>query len=148
MTAELVNYDEDDINKRIYHYKRAGESFDSIAQLLGLKSADVVRGYRAYMQDIVAEYSLTEREHIVAMELARLDEMMMPFYAQGTEGDKEGAEVTLKIMAHRAKLLRLDQPTPEELTRNAQIIVVTGTKEEFEQALREGQQKRQVDGPR
>lgn len=148
MSAELVDYDEDDINKRIYHYKRAGESFDSIARLLGVTSADVVRGYREYMQDIVAEYSLTEREHIVAMELNRLDELMIPFYAQGTEGDKEGAEVTLKIMNQRMKLLRLDQPTPEELTRNAQVIVVTGTKEEFEAALREGQQKRQVSGPR
>lgn len=144
--SEIIPF-EDPISARVYHYKRAGESFRDIADRLELSSAEVVRRYREYMREIVAEYSITERDHIVAMELQRLDELMIPFLASGVTGDKEGAETTLKIMSQRMKLLRLDQPTPDELTRNAQVIVVTGSKEEFEQALREGREQRQVTGP-
>jgi hypothetical protein len=148
MSDEVIVFPDDrrELNQRIYHYKRAGESFDEIAERLNLGASEVIRGYRNYMKEIVAEYSLHEREHIVAMELDRLDQLMQPFYIAGTQGEKEGAEVYLKIAAHRAKLLRLDQPTPDELRGQTQVIVVTGSKEEFEQALKEGQM-RQVTGP-
>jgi len=66
---------------------------------------------------------------------------------QGTEGDKEGAEVTLKIMAQRMKLLRLDQPSPDELANATQVIVVSGGKEAYERALRAGREQHQVTGP-
>lgn len=138
--------DDDNFAERVYHYKRAGEDFAEIAERLELTTSQVVNYYRAYMRGIVAEYSLNEREYIVATELDRLDKMMQPFYAAATVGDKEGAETTLKIMSHRMKLLRLDQPTPDELSRNTQVIVVTGTKEEFEEALRAGRQLKQVAG--
>src|SRR5512139_3933472 len=144
--GDVVPFDEHDLSRRIYHYKRAGDSFDEIADHLGLTSSEVIRGYRSYMTSIVAEHSLRERDHIVATELDRLDQLMKPFYAAGTEGEKEGAEVYLKIAAHRAKLMRLDQPTPDELKGHTQVIVVTGNKEEFEAALKEGQM-RQVAGP-
>lgn len=145
--SEIVPFDEDPVNQRVYHYKRAGESFRDIADRLELSTDEVIRRYRRYMMDIVAEYSIKERDHIVAMELQRLDELMIPFLASGTMGDKEGAETTLKIMAQRMKLLRLDQPTPDELTKGAQVIVVTGSKEEFEEALRAGREQHQVTGP-
>jgi hypothetical protein len=148
MTGEIIPFPEDrrEINKRIYHYKRAGDSFEEIAETLELSSAEVVRGYRAYMTEMVAERSVHERDFIVNEELDRLDQVMKPFLASATQGEKEGAEVYLKVAAHRMKLLKLDQPTPDELKGHTQIIVVTGTKEEFESALREGQ-LRQVAGP-
>lgn len=144
MTDELVPLPR--AEERVYHYRRAGESFHEIAATMGMSTAEVIRAYRSYMTEMVSEYSLHEREHIVISELDRLDQLMKPFYAAGTEGEKEGAEVYLKIAAHRAKLLRLDQPTPDELKGQTQVIVVTGSKEEFEAALLEGQ-RRQVTGP-
>jgi hypothetical protein len=72
---------------------------------------------------------------------------MTPFWVAGTEGDKEGAETYLKIANHRMKLLRLDQPTPDELKGQQQIIVVTGGKAEYEEALRAGREREQVAGP-
>lgn len=148
MTGDIIQFPDDrrELNQRIYHYKRAGESFDQIAEHLDMSSSDVIRGFRTYMKEIVAEHSLNEREYIVAMELDRLDQLMQPFYNSGIEGEKDGAEVYLKISAQRAKLLRLDQPTPDELRGRTQVIVVTGNKDEFEAALREGQM-RQVAGP-
>jgi hypothetical protein len=142
----VLPFPKDDTDKKIYHFKRAGLSFEEIAERLELTVPDAIRGYRAYMVDMVSEYSLQERDHIIAMELARLDEMMIPFYVQGTEGDKEGAEVTLKIMAQRMKLLRLDQPSPDELAKTTQVIVVTGGKEDYERALRAGREQYQVTG--
>jgi hypothetical protein len=148
MTGDIIQFpgDNAELNQRIYHYKRAGDSFEEIAAKLEMSSADVVRGFRKYMTDLVSEVPLSEREHATALELERLDQLMKPFYAAGVEGEKEGAEVYLKISAQRHKLLKLDQPTPDDLNGRQQIIVVTGTKEEFEQALREGQM-RQVAGP-
>jgi hypothetical protein len=143
----VIQFPVDDTDKKIYHFKRAGLSFEEIAQRLEKTVPEVIKGYRHYMIDMVSEYSLQERDHIIAMELARLDEMMIPFYVQGTEGDKEGAEVTLKIMAQRMKLLRLDQPSPEELANTTQVIVVSGGKEAYERALRAGREQYQVAGP-
>lgn len=143
MSSDLVP---ENRSERVYHYRRAGESFQEIAKTLEMSTAEVIRAYREYMRSMVAEYSLHERDFIVVSELDRLDQLMKPFYVAGTEGEREGAEVYLKIAAHRAKLLRLDQPTPEELKGHTQVIVVTGSKEEFEAALLEGQQ-RQVAGP-
>jgi hypothetical protein len=143
----VIQFPVDDTDKKIYHFKRAGLSFEEIAERLQLTVPECIRGYRAYMVDMVSEYSLQERDHIIAMELARLDEMMIPFYVQGTEGDKEGAEVTLKIMAQRMKLLRLDQPSPDELANATQVIVVSGGKEAYERALRAGREQHQVTGP-
>ena len=147
MSGEVIPFPRDDTNKKIYHFKRAGVSFEEISERLEMTVPDVIRGYRAYMVAMVSEYSLAERDHIIAMDLARLDEMMTPFYVQGTEGDKEGAEVTLKIMAQRMKLMRLDQPSPEELAHTTQVIVVTGGKEDYERALRAGREQYQVAGP-
>lgn len=147
MSGEVIYLPQDDTNSKIYHFKRAGLSFEEIAQRMNLSTTEVIRGYRAYMVGMVSEYSLHERDHIIAMELSRLDEMMIPFYAQGAEGDKEGAEVTLKIMAQRMKLLRLDQPSPEEMAHTTQVIVVTGGKEDYERALRAGREQHQVAGP-
>jgi hypothetical protein len=148
MSGELIAFPENkrEADERIYHYRRAGEDFSVIAERMEMSISEVIKGFRRFMVELVAEYSLNEREQIVALELSRLDELMTPFYMAGTQGEKEGAEVYLKIAAHRAKLLRLDQPTPQELNGRGQVIVVTGTKEEFELALREGQM-RQVAGP-
>jgi hypothetical protein len=146
MTGELIPFpDRREINEKIYHYRRAGEDFGSIAEKMEMTTSEVIKGFRSFMVEVLAEYSLHEREQIVALELSRLDQLMQPFYIAGTEGEKEGAEVYLKIAAHRAKLLRLDQPTPQELAGQTQVIVVSGSKEDFELALREGQM-RQVAG--
>lgn len=144
--SEVVQFPSDEINKRIYHLKRGGESFTEIAERMNLDPSDVIRRYRHYMVDIVTEYSVKERDHIVAMELDRLDQLMIPFYVAGTEGEKEGAETYLKIAAHRAKLLRLDQPTPDELSKSMQVIVVSGSKADYEEALRRGREMPQVAG--
>jgi hypothetical protein len=143
--GEIVRFPQSD-GERIYHYRRAGESIPDIATRLDMTTGEVVRLFREYMVQMVAETSVSEREHLVAMELDRLDQLMTPFWVAGTEGEKEGAEVYLKIAAHRAKLLRLDQPTPDELKGHAQIIVVTGGKEEYEEALRAGREAGQVTG--
>lgn len=144
MASDIIQFP-NERNKQIYHLRRGGLSIEDIAIQLEITTAEVVRGFRTYMIDMVSETSLKERDHIVAMELDRLDQLTQPFYAQATEGEKDGLDGYLKIAAHRMKLLRLDQPTPDELGKGTQIIVVTGNKEDYEAALIAGQQ-RQVAG--
>ena len=146
MSGAVVPFPQSDRNKQIYHLKRAGLDFEEISERLEMNVPDVIRGFRTYMVSMVAEHTLHERDHAVAMELARLDDIMTPFYVSGTQGEKEGAEVYLKIAAHRMKLLRLDQPTPEELAKTTQVIVVSGSKEDYERALRAGREQYQVTG--
>lgn len=138
--TDIVPFKEEDA----YHLRMGGMSFDEIAERLSITTREAVAHYRHRQVELMRDVGLDTREQLQQMDLARLDAMMVPFYAAATQGDKEGAEVTLKIMAHRAKLLRLDQPMPSDEQVTVQTIVVTGSKEEFLEALESG---RRVAGP-
>ena len=55
------------------------------------------------------------REAYRALEVARCDELQSRYYAQALQGNTKALEATLRLMAHRSRLLGLDQ------TRDAQI---------------------------
>ncbi len=147
MSGAVVPFPSSDQDKQIYHLRRAGLDFTEICERLEISKTEAISSFRRYMLGMVADQNLHEREHIVAMEMARLDDLMTPFYVAGTQGEKDGAEVYLKIAAQRMKLLRLDQPSPEELANTTQVIVVSGGKEDYERALRAGREQYLVAGP-
>jgi hypothetical protein len=139
--TEVVPY-----STQVYHLRRAGRSFEQIAEEMGIEVSKAVEHFRSYMISLVSASTMEEREYLKAMELDRLDQMMLPFYNAAVEGDKEGAEVTLKIMAHRAKLGQLDRADPNDDSLRTQVIVVSGDRHEFEEALRLGRERSTVAG--
>ena len=127
-----------DAAAQAYHLRVAGKDFTEIAADLDISVPQAVKMYRDFQMDLLRDVGLDTREQAQYLELERLDRMMLPFFAAACEGDKEGADVALKIMALRMKLLRLDQPMPTDDGVKVQTIVVTGTREEFVAALSEG----------
>lgn len=133
------------LEEQIFYRRKIGMNFRDIAAQLNIKPDDAVKIHRRFMIEIATEYSVNERDQIIAMEMERLDSLVMGYYVAGMEGDLDSAKFALSAMQYRAKLLRLDQPTPDELSGKTQFIVVSGTKEDFEEALRSGRdQYRQV----
>ena len=69
------------------------------------------------------------------LELARLDALLAAHWASATSGsDHKAADLCIKVVAQRAKLLRLDTPPSED--ERPRTIVIGGTSEEYIQGLK------------
>lgn len=129
------------LEHRVFFMKKCGASFEEISQELGVSRDDAMKMYRKLLVEVTTEYSVEEREQIKALELARLDALVQPYYIAGMEGDLDSAKFALAAMQYRAKVLKLDQPTPDELMNRGHVVLVTGSKEDFEEALLNGQRQ-------
>lgn len=110
-----------------------GWSYQAIADELGYANRGTVH---RIVRNTLAEHEVESIEVLLALELARLDRLFAAFFDDAINGDVKSAEVCLKISIQRSKLLRLDLPRPQ---LESSHVVVTGTREEFIGALREGQ---------
>lgn len=129
-----------ELDEQVFYRRKIGMSFADIARELSITKEYAVRLYRKLMVDIAAEYSVRDRDQILAMELARNEDMHRAYYEAGLMGDIDSAKFALELSKHRAKILRLDQPTPEDMLDQTQVIIVSGTKEDFQEALDAGRQ--------
>lgn len=87
------------------------------------------------------------RQARLELEVARLDYLQLKWWDAATEGvgvdvdgvplglDDKAANVVLKVIAMRAKLLGLDVPATEAKT-TVQTIVINGTTEEYVAGLK------------
>lgn len=96
----------------------AGVPLDTIADRLGYSgraavSKDIARALEQYQREVN-----TNVAELIAVELGRLDRLSAGHWAKATQGDPRAAEVILKCMAHRAKLLGLEAPTRVETAVN------------------------------
>ena len=85
--------------------RRLGVSTAVIAQTMGVTPRTVQTWIKEAIQAITEE----EAEEIRALELARLDAILVPQMRLALEGDGRAADVVLRIMDRRARYLGLDQ---------------------------------------
>lgn len=88
----------------------AGATFDVIAERTGLSKSTVHKHITKALADITAE-TRGPAESVKAMELARLDRLLVGVWGNAAKGDVLHVDRVLKIMERRAKLLGLDAPT-------------------------------------
>lgn len=87
--------------------RRGGASYDQIAQRLGYR--DRASAYRAVLAAL--EQTLREpAEEVRALELERLDALLLAHWPAATSGNVEATDRVLRIMERRARLLGLDAP--------------------------------------
>jgi transposase-like protein len=110
-----------------------GRTYQQIADELGYANRGTV--YRI-VQQTLAKHQAESVEFHRDLELARLDSLLETYFPEALAGDLKSAELVLKLSTQRMKLLRLDSTQEKPEMRNT--IVVGGTKEEFEAALRAG----------
>ena len=106
--------------------RKAGLSFDRIAQELGYASAGAAHNaVRICLERSVQEPAKEVRQ----MEVARLDDMLLSIWPEVRKGHLGAQDRALKIMERRAKLLGLDAPTkidfddaPMPVVVNVQVV--------------------------
>ena len=114
-----------------------GWTYQAIADEVGYANRGTVH---RIVQQTLAKHEVESIELHRNLELARLDSLLKTYFPQAISGDLKSAELVLKISALRIKLLRLDSTHQEPDVTDR--IVVTGSKEEFIEALRSGRNHR------
>ena len=137
----------DDMERRVYHLKLAGYSFHDIAAELRITSAFAVACYRKHVMYAAKTFGGEDRQMIVQTELDRLETLQQPHWSLAAQGDPKSTELVLKIMAHRMKLLGLDQMSATDKQDIARVLIVGGSQQEFIDALNAGRTQQALAGP-
>jgi hypothetical protein len=97
-----------DKENAVLELRRSGETWERIAAVTGYANASGAQ--KAYAR-VVARVQREPVEEIRDLELDRLDRIMRAYWKPAiVDLDKRAAELVLKIMDRRAKLLGLDAP--------------------------------------
>lgn len=97
-----------DKERRALELRRAGITFDQIAQTLGYKNSDGAwRAVRRAMQRTLRE---SGAEEIRDQELDRLDRLQAAVWPRALQGDLPAVGAVVRIMERRSKMLGLDAP--------------------------------------
>jgi hypothetical protein len=98
-----------DKENKVLELRRSGETWERIALAVGYANASGAQ--KAYAR-VVSRVQRESVDEIRDLELDRLDRIQRAFWTPAiVERDKRAAEVVLKVMDRRAKLLGLEAPT-------------------------------------
>lgn len=95
--------------------RQAGASYRQIGERLGVSECQAWRDVDRALAAL-AKLTETEAEKLRALEMARLDAMLLPVLQQAKQGHLGAIDRVLRIMERRAKLLGLDKPVRAEVT--------------------------------
>lgn len=137
--AQLVNRAEIDTDEersyQAYMLRQQGQNWKVIAQQTGFANAITAEvNVRIYLQKATLEVSYEQRMEALTMEMDRLDQLMAAYWPTAMAGEVKHAELVLKTIQTRAKLLGLEELHIKTGT-TTKTIVISGTTEEFTGAL-------------
>jgi len=84
---------------------------------------------KGYLQSAALTLSNQQKAEALATEIARLDELQSAWWQSALLQDEKAANVVLKIIAQRSRLLGLEVDEKAEQTGNKTILVMGGTRE-------------------
>ncbi len=92
-------------------YRQSGESYDAIAEKLGMSREGARKAVVRALEEMNAETQdrVQEMKSEMRLELLRLDEMQDAIWDKAVSGDIPCQQQMLRIIEHRAKLLGLDK---------------------------------------
>lgn len=97
--------------RKAIELRKAGATYEQIAKQIGLKSkGQCYEMIRDALHDMIQEPAAELR----ILELERLDALMLAHWPQ--KANPRNAEILLKLMDRRAKLIGLDAPTKTEVS--------------------------------
>ena len=113
--------------RQIIELRMAGASVNKIAATLGFSKSTVSTHLNGALNDLVSDVNAAA-ETVRALEIERLDRVLMAVWPHATKGSVHHVDRVLKIMERRATLLGLDAPKRAELTgKNGGPIQTTQT---------------------
>lgn len=95
--------------------RKAGATFEAIASALGVSAQQAWRDVRAALAAVVARRD-TDAEALIALELERLDQVVLAMLPRARDGNTRAAAVLVRASESRRRLLGLDSPVRAELT--------------------------------
>ena len=151
--------DFEDLAKKVYHYRMAGESIPDIAEKLGLDLRTTAKLQRAYSKRLIRYDASTTTK---AMELDRMDALMASHWPIATQHhqreavvgsgpnahiemitappDVQSAKLVLEVIKQRSRLMGWDVPDPVDHNTIQNILIVGNSQREFLEALEAGRQ--------
>ena len=100
-------------HQKALNMRRDGHTYEEIKTKLGYASpSGAEKAVKAALQSVIREPA----EEVRAMELARLDRMLLKLRARINKGDHLAINSALKIQDRRARLLGLDAPVRQEIS--------------------------------
>jgi hypothetical protein len=105
--------------------RKAGATYQVIADQLGYKTRDSARKAIFAALDNITR---GPAEDVKAMEILRLDSMLMALWTKARQGNEFSIDRVLKIMERRARLVGLDAPTkiaPTDPTGENEFFSIT-----------------------
>jgi hypothetical protein len=126
--------------RTVYHLRKAGKSFSEIAEEIGDDDpVALAKANQYFMTELMNAYGQDERRVNAMLELDRLDELQAAWW-DNAKFDKASADVVLKVMQMRQKLLGLDLPDPTNGAVQQQVLVIGTDTKEWMEALRQGRE--------
>jgi len=112
-----------------------GKTYQQVADEQGYASRGNVH---RIVNQTLAQHEVETIEELRALELARLDGLQAAFFGDAVAGDVKAAEVVLKVITARTRLLQLDRVVTSEPPTANNVVTVGGTTAEYVAALRAG----------
>ena len=112
--------------RRALELRKAGFTYEKIAQQMGLKSPILARNRVMKALDKTLQ---EPSEEVRKMELERLDSILLGLWPRILKGEPRAAEVGLSVMERRSRMLGLDAPVRK--------IVEVITEDAVDRAIRE-----------
>lgn len=109
-----------------------GRSYDEIAEELGFAGRGAA--WKA-AQTALQRHEASDVKDLRLLENARLDGLLSAYWSAAIGGDVRAADLVLKVIAARSKLMGLDAPERQTADRSPQTIVV-GSNDDYLSALR------------
>lgn len=99
--------------RQVLELRKSGLGFQAIADQLGYKDhSGAYRAFRTALRKTLQEPA----DELRALEVDRLDTMLLGLWPKATRGDTWSVDRVLRIMERRAALLGLDAPAKREET--------------------------------
>jgi hypothetical protein len=99
--------------RKALELRKAGATYDQIADQLGLANRSVAW---KLVKTAIDEITREAAEEVLALELARLDSMLLGLWTKAKAGDPAAVDRALRIMDRRASFLGLDAPKRNEVS--------------------------------
>lgn len=131
-TATILD-EEYAIAREAFRLRRQGMGLWEIAETLQISEADAKRGL-AYVNKAAAELLDTgSKVELLTLEVMRLDELQAAYWQAALAGDTRAADIVLKVIDKRTKMLGLDESAAVDA--RSQTIIVAGGEGDYIAAL-------------
>ena len=123
-------------NRDILSLTRQGYTNAEIAETMGISVSSVESAKTRAFRAVITEHEVTE---CIRVEQDRYEELHKKWYEAALAGNKDAADMILKISDRRSKLLGLNAPEKRiNENRNVNLVELLKYANEHEEELREG----------